>query len=497
MSKTKKLTIIGFSLAIAIIFDLLFPYSKIGVNFFMFISILVLSLVFLRLFITKQVSNYWSYLLLIPIFWYAASVAIFNNNFVQIVAPLVTFFLLIVFLFWSGAVNYNFWQIKKIIPGSIFVFLTKFLFRITAPFKDFGKFDKVKTNKIFWAVFLLVPLIILFGALFIQADLVFEKIIGDIFDFSFSDDLAIRIIKIASFFFLLCGVFYAYIRSKRQIDENEKEIIEHKEQDNLVLNIILVGLNIFFVLFIVVQIMFLFGSHEVITKYDITYADYVHKGFYQMLMIALLVLGLSYAVIRFVKINKINLPKILTVVFIAQTLIICASALKRLYLYQQAYGLTQLRFLVWHFIIYTGLILLALAVSLIIKRNYQFLMKAGLIISIVYMMFMTAANMDAKIAKVNIDRYFADQTKEIDYKYLSRLSVDAFDQISKLNNTQTVDWEVSIKDYYLCGHGYQNIITNENDKWQDDSWSEWKLKNENKEYLKNLDCIFKYKEDQR
>ena len=119
--------------------------------------------------------------------------------------------------------------------------------------------------------------------------------------------------------------------------------------------------------------------------------------------------------------------------FVAQTMIIAASALKRMYLYQQAYGLTEMRFLVWHFIVFMGLILLSLFVMIIIRKNYQWFMKAGFVIGVVYLMFLTSVNIHAKIAKVNIERFESGHPVEIDIKYLTDLSVDAYEPISKFN----------------------------------------------------------------
>jgi hypothetical protein len=201
-------------------------------------------------------------------------------------------------------------------------------------------------------------------------------------------------------------------------------------------SVVLGVLNFVFISFIAIQLMFLFGGHDIIKRYDITYADYVHQGFGQMAFIAALVMGIGYVIFRLNKASKLNAPKVLTVLLVAQTMIIAASALKRLFLYQDAYGLTQLRFLVWHFVVYVGLLLLTLAVVILVRSHYRNFVKIGFGISVLYLMFMTGVNMDAHIAKVNIDRYVKAATSgKIDTGYFMALSVDAYTQMLRLKNS--------------------------------------------------------------
>ncbi|MFH1536690.1 MAG: DUF4173 domain-containing protein [Patescibacteria group bacterium] len=451
MSKNYKLLIIFVALFFALVHDWLFNGFGLGPNFIIYISGLLCIAIIIKLILTKKIVSAWSFLFCIPIIWYAATVAIYENQFVHIVAPLASIFLLILFAFWFGAENKPLKKVERILPLSLLTFIGTFFIKITATFKGFRNVNMKKTNKIILAIVIVLPLLLIFGALFASADLIFRKILLDAFNFEIDPDLAIRTLKILFLFLFFNGAFFTFLFKKRftdkepestptkleersRADEDNKEKlnnIDKKSKGTLIPNIILGTLNIFFLAFIAIQIMFLFGGHEVITQYNISYAQYVHQGFYQMTFISILVLIISYILYRVHKSKKLDSVKILTAVFIGQTLIIVASALKRMFLYQEAYGLTQLRFLVWHFIIYMGLILLTLLIVVLLKKHYALFIKFGLAISIIYLMFMTGINMEAKIARVNIDRYISGQDDELDIQYLNKLSTDIYDQIKR------------------------------------------------------------------
>ena len=450
VDKKHRIAILLIAFIFAVLYDWLFNVPFLGFNFFIFSLVVVATLLIVRLAMTRKLANNWSLLLIIPILWYAGSVAVYESDFVKIVAPLATIFLFVLFLFWSGADGWILKKVKRIIPPAIFRFLAMCLGNLIEPWKAFSRAKIKSSSKIILAILITLPLVLLFIGLFASADLVFRNMLTDMFDWEIEVESLSQVVRIALLTFLFGGVVFTYIFEKRFVPKKKTKLDKiadnrNKDEDRIKPNdesapkkdkaviptIILGTLNALFAVFIVIQLMFLFGGHEIIEKYDITYADYVHQGFYQMVAIALLVLIISYAIFRFYKSDKLDFVKILNALFIGQALIIVASALKRMFLYQEAYGQTQLRFLVWHFIIYIGLILLSLLVVLLLKKKYYLFMKVGLVISIVYLMFMTGINMQARIAEVNIDRYVSGQDDELDIQYLKLLSPDIYEQISR------------------------------------------------------------------
>ena len=105
-----------------------------------------------------------------------------------------------------------------------------------------------------------------------------------------------------------------------------------------------------------------------------------------------------------------------------QALVVVASALHRMHVYQEAYGFTRLRLFVDIFEGWLGLLVLAVVASGIALRA-AWLPRFALLVGIVALLGLTAVNPDAWIAERNLDRYAA--TGRVDWTYLQGLSDDA------------------------------------------------------------------------
>ena len=100
-----------------------------------------------------------------------------------------------------------------------------------------------------------------------------------------------------------------------------------------------------------------------------------------------------------------------------QTLVVVASALHRMSLYQDAYGFTQLRLLVDVFEGWLGLLVVAVLAAGVLLRA-AWLPRFALVSGVVALLGLAAINPDAWIARHNLDRY-AD-TGRIDWTYLQQ-----------------------------------------------------------------------------
>lgn len=113
----------------------------------------------------------------------------------------------------------------------------------------------------------------------------------------------------------------------------------------------------------------------------------------------------------------------------ALTLVVVASALYRMDLYQEAYGFTRLRLLVDVFEGWLGLVVLGVLIAGI-GLNGSWLPRMALVSSAVMLLGLAAVNPDAWIAQHNLERY--EQTGKIDWAYVDGLSLDAVPVTSKL-----------------------------------------------------------------
>ena len=180
-----------------------------------------------------------------------------------------------------------------------------------------------------------------------------------------------------------------------------------------------------FVLFLAAQAAAFFGGHDYIRDATgLTYAEYVHEGFGQLTFATALMLLVVWAASRKAgetPSDKWWLRGSLGALCVL-TLVVVASALHRMDLYQDAYGFTRLRLLVDLFEGWLGLVVLGVLVAGIRLRGW-WLPRMALLSGATLLLGLALANPDAWIAEHNIERY--EQTGKVDLFYLSGLSADA------------------------------------------------------------------------
>jgi hypothetical protein len=109
--------------------------------------------------------------------------------------------------------------------------------------------------------------------------------------------------------------------------------------------------------------------------------------------------------------------------------VIVASALRRLWLYEEAYGYTRLRLFVGAVELGLGWILV-LVLAAGVRLRYRWLPRAVLASTAVGLLAFAALNPDRFVAARNIDRY--ERTGRVDMGYLSWLSADAVPELRRL-----------------------------------------------------------------
>jgi two-component system sensor histidine kinase BaeS len=180
-----------------------------------------------------------------------------------------------------------------------------------------------------------------------------------------------------------------------------------------------------FLLFLAAQTAVFFGGHDYIrSATGLTYAEYVHQGFGQLTFATALMLLVVWAASRKAGDTPSDrwwLRGSLGALCVL-TLVVVASALYRMDLYQDAYGFTRLRLLVDLFEGWLGLVVLGVLVAGLRLRGW-WLPRMALLAGATLLLGLAVANPDAWIAQHNIDRYEA--TGKLDAEYLSGLSADA------------------------------------------------------------------------
>lgn len=206
---------------------------------------------------------------------------------------------------------------------------------------------------------------------------------------------------------------------------------------NIEAGILFGTLNALFLVFVIIQIKYLFAGQSAITDLGFTYAEYAHKGFGELIGVALLTFALIFGTEKYIeKKEGSHAPffKFLSCLMALLVLVMMVSAFLRLSLYEQAYGFTLLRILVQGFIIWLTAVFLWLGYK-IMSRLDDYTFVFGIFLSVLAFFFIfNLLNPDAFIARKNIEQFA--QAGKLDTGYLSELSADAAPEVAKLLNMQ-------------------------------------------------------------
>ncbi|AQT67081.1 hypothetical protein STSP2_00221 [Anaerohalosphaera lusitana] len=297
-----------------------------------------------------------------------------------------------------------------------------------------GKASKT-TLKVLVGILISIPFLAIFAGLFTSADPVFSGYVSDFFEFIWEPEIFERAAVILLMWFIFCGYLYR-VAKNTSLQSHLSRTEPKRNFDGIIVFVFLIMNNLLFLGFIIIQLGYLFGGKAVIRNTSFTYAEYTHKGFYEfwaaVLLVSAIILYTEYK-LRDQQGPLRQMVNFAWVALIVQTLVIIASGLKRISVYEQAYGYTYLRILVALFLLWVAGFFLLFVFKIFQKRSACWLVSAGLSLAFVFLVFVSSFSIDRYIARKNIDRYL-NHGREIDMDYLSYLSTDAYPEILRLKN---------------------------------------------------------------
>lgn len=176
-----------------------------------------------------------------------------------------------------------------------------------------------------------------------------------------------------------------------------------------------------FALFVGVRFATLFGSDDhVLATTGLTYAEYARSGFWQLLVVTVLALGVIVLGARWAPPRALR--RGLLAALAGLTLVIVASALSRMWLYQEAYGFTVLRLLVLVCELWLGLGFV-LVLAAVLTRRPRRPLRAMVVAGAAALLVLAVSDPERFVAGQNVARYA--ETGRIDVEYLTELSADA------------------------------------------------------------------------
>jgi hypothetical protein len=322
-------------------------------------------------------------------------------------------------------------------------------------------------------VLIAAPILLVFGALFVAADAVFQGIVER--TFNIQPEIVVSHILFTGFF---SWVIAGYLRgslienlsddapdisatpkdeikpqvlSVTEIKEDDAPKAEEKpkKEDNkswdwqhldnsalppvftlgaIELSIVLGLINLLFLSFVIVQIPYLFGGFELVQNTpDFKLAEYARRGFGELVAVAALVLPIllvSHWLLR--KDSPVNekIYRVLAGIQIALLFVIMISAAQRLFILtgNVGYGLTTVRFYPMVFMIWLAVVFIWFAATVLRGARERF--AWGALWSAIFILgALHFVNPDDYIARTNIR--LMEEGRKLDAYYNSRLSDDA------------------------------------------------------------------------
>ncbi|MDQ3131646.1 MAG: DUF4173 domain-containing protein [Acidobacteriota bacterium] len=386
-----------------------------------------------------------------------------------------------------------------------------------------------------------LPLLLIFGALFVAADAVFQGIVERTFDIQ--PDVVVGHLMLAGF---LSWITAGYLRgslfgsllgenpqnsaetkseikplnlsvtdeikeetqSNNDANENAKDTANEKPKkwdlsdfDNSVLppiftlgaieTVIVLGLiNLLFLGFVIVQIPYLFGGMELVQNTpDFKLAEYARRGFGELVTVAALVLPIllvSHWLLR--KDNALNekIYRVLAGIQIVLLFVIMISAAQRLFLLtgNLGYGLTTIRFYPMVVMIWLALIFVWFSLTVLRGFREQFAWGA-LWLAIFVLGTLHVFNPDEYIVNTNIRLMQAGRA--FDSKYNSSLSDDAAPALLEALPTMSFEQQCTVK--WQFSQRLEKARTEKDFRtWNFSRWSALDAMTENQDNFDTSNC---------
>lgn len=169
------------------------------------------------------------------------------------------------------------------------------------------------------------------------------------------------------------------------------------------------------------------GARHVLETAGLTYAEYARSGFFQLLAAATLTLAVLLSLRAVADLDTPGRQRNFTILAeaaVALTLVIVVVAVRRLLLYEQAYGLTLARLFAVVFALWVGAVLGLLALSLAgVHRRRRWLVPAATGAGLACLLTLNLMSPEALVVERNVANY--ERTGRLDTETLLGLSDDA------------------------------------------------------------------------
>ncbi|WP_163863551.1 DUF4153 domain-containing protein [Myxococcus eversor] len=436
-SRAPRLTL-GAALALGVLAEVLLDRALWGVSFPLMVLALVAMLVGLggREGWQRARPNAW---LLAPLLAVSGFVAVRDSPWLTALNVLTagTLLLLLAHFWGAGRVQrLGLWGYPRVVLGSAF----RGMLHPPALVRDSVDLSAAKRHApsiipFARGVLLALPVLAVFALLLSSADVAFASAVRRVWDVDLGALLGVSVARAVGVGFsaaVAASVLGHALRRRRGREEGEEEVPPATPRLGLIEALTLIlAVDALFLAFAGFQVAYLFiGDASSPAPGYSSYAAYAREGFFELLVVSMLTLGLVMALARWTR-RESPLARAVfqagATVMVALTLVIVASAVKRMTLLEEAYGYTRLRVFTHVFMVALGGVLAWRAVTLW-WRPERFTVGA-FVAALGAVLAVNVINPDALIVRLNIARVAA--VPHVDDDYLYTLSADAMPELAR------------------------------------------------------------------
>lgn len=341
-------------------------------------------------------------------------------------------------------------------------------------------------GQVMLGVLLAVPVLLLTGSLLASADSVFNQVLSGAVRFwqnlSIQDRLADLALTLILFPFIFS--YLESCRSQWQVVARRTDptgeipgqtILSHRERilkvNPVTLIAFLASINLLYLIFSLVQLAYLTGAFRFILPAGLTYAEYARKGFFELAGIAPINVALVLLAVKGAGRTGLagRLLRIQSLLLVAGSLVQLLSAMFRMVMYVNTYGLTLMRFFVSAFMILIAALLILLTIKEF-RAGFP-LFKASAIAVVLSLVLLNAVNADVWIARFNIEQMITRPNQSFDLDYFRELSPDAIPILVEALPRLTPSRQQAVQ-IHLASR-YQSLMEPfAARRWQDFNWPE-------------------------
>ncbi len=269
----------------------------------------------------------------------------------------------------------------------------------------------------------------------------FEKIVNEIFtaEAVFTQAEYIILAILLAVYLFACAHAPTVNKHENKTEADEKALGRLRVLPTVTGLSMLVPMSVIYVLYFCVQGSELFCGFAGVIPENMTASAFARSGFFELCAVAALNLAVLAAVAAFTKNNGKNTAyRVFSAVFSVMTLVLISSAMSKLLLYIDHYGLTRLRIYAgWFMLLLTAVFVLLTAKQIFTRMKLFGALSIAVCVSVFVVTFI---NVDKLIPDYNAEAYLAGKIDSMDSKQFIECGVCSYDALDKLADA----------DKYIC-----------------------------------------------